>query len=140
MMLNSRSIITNDDVRLHYLTAGHGRPMVLALGWSQTAAMFTQLLDDLSKDYTVIAIDTRGHGASEKPDCGYRIAWFAADAAGVIAAFDLDGAILVGHPMGCAVISSYLEMFGRDCVSRLAPIDQAPVVTAWPDWSDCRDF
>ena len=128
--------VTSDNVALHYLEAGAGRVLVLIPGWSQTADMFRCVIDDLSRDHKVIAIDMRGHGKSDKPLHGYRIARFARDLAEFLQSFAFDEVGLVGHSMGCAVIWSYLELNDSQNISRLVLIDQAPVVTAWPGWSD----
>ena len=70
---------TNDGIRLHYIEAGSGKPLVMIPGWSQTAAQFRAQLAGLSDRYRVIAIDMRGHGESDKPDHGYRIQRLSAD-------------------------------------------------------------
>jgi pimeloyl-ACP methyl ester carboxylesterase len=127
---------TSDGVRLAYLEAGAGEILILVPGWSQTASMFAPLTQDLSQDHTTIAIDMRGHGHSDKPAHGYRLARLAADLAELIEARALTDITLIGHSMGCAVIWSYLEQYGDSRVSRLVLIDQAPVVTAWPNWSE----
>lgn len=131
-----KTFVTSDNVRLRYLEAGTGRVLVLVPGWSQTARMFQDLIDDLSQDHRVIAIDMRGHGESDKPAHGYRIARLAQDLAEFLQQQGLSDVTLIGHSMGCAVIWNYLELQGADRVSRLVIIDQAPAVTAWPEWSD----
>lgn len=135
MSAESKSFLTSDNVTLRYLEAGTGRPLVLVPGWSQTARMFKGMIDDLSQDHRVIAIDMRGHGESDKPPHGYRIARLAQDLAEFLEQSGLVDVTLIGHSMGCAVIWSYLELNGADRISRLVIIDQAPVVTAWPAWS-----
>ena len=70
---------TSDNVRLHYIEAGRGKPLVLIPGWSQTAEQFKHQISGLSDEYHVFAIDMRGHGESEKPDHGYRIHRLSAD-------------------------------------------------------------
>jgi pimeloyl-ACP methyl ester carboxylesterase len=64
---------TSDGVRIHYLEAGMGKPLVMIPGWSQTAAQFKHQLAGLSDRYHVYALDMRGHGESSKPNNGYRI-------------------------------------------------------------------
>jgi non-heme chloroperoxidase len=132
---------TGDDVDLAYAEAGSGETLLFVPGWSQTATLFAPLTDDLSHDYRTISIDMRGHGRSDKPAHGYRLARFATDLAEFIDHRKLSDLTLVGHSMGCAVIWSYLEQYGDSRISRLALIDQAPVVTAWPNWTekDIRD-
>jgi non-heme chloroperoxidase len=129
-------VTTSDGVRLHYLEAGAGQPLVLIPGWSQTAAMYRHQLDGLGQSYRVIALDMRGHGESDKPTHGYRIARLAIDTHDALVALNLRDVTLAGHSMGCAVIWSYWEHFGSDRLSKLILIDQAPTAVAWPGWTD----
>lgn len=129
-------VTTRDGVRLHYIARGSGKPLVLIPGWSQTAAMFREQLSGLSSRYQVIALDMRGHGESDKPAGGYRIARLAQDTHDVLMALGLRDVALGGHSMGCSVIWSYLEHFGADRLSRLVLIDQGACAIAWPGWSD----
>ena len=132
----SKEFTTSDGVRLAYCEAGEGKTLLFVPGWSQTAEMFAPLTQNLSRDYTTLAIDMRGHGRSDKPSHGYRLARLAADLAEFIECRKMRDLTLVGHSMGCAVIWSYLEQFGDSRVSKLVLIDQAPVVTAWPNWTE----
>ena len=54
--------ITSDQFGLLPLKRVPVHPLVFIPGWSQSAAMFRYQLEDLSRDYRVIAIDMRGHG------------------------------------------------------------------------------
>ena len=69
----SKYFRTNDGVRLHYLEAGAGKPLVLVHGFSQTAEQFKFQIEGLGDRYRVIALDLRGHGESEKPNFGLKI-------------------------------------------------------------------
>jgi non-heme chloroperoxidase len=129
-------VMTSDGVRLSYLEAGSGKPLVMIPGWSQTAAMYHHQLDGLGQYYRLIALDMRGHGESEKPAYGYRIARLAVDTHDALVALDLRDVVLAGHSMGCSVIYSYWEHFGSDRLSKLILIDQTPALTAWPGWTD----
>ena len=129
-------VTTRDGVRLHYIARGSGKPLVLIPGWSQTAAMFREQLSGLSSRYQVIALDMRGHGESDKPAGGYRIARLAQDTHEVLMALGLRDVALGGPSMGCSVIWSYFEHFGPDRLSRLVLIDQGSCAVAWPGWSD----
>lgn len=128
--------ITNDGVRLNYIEQGKGRPLVLVPGWSQTAAMYKHQIEALSRRYRVIAVDMRGHGDSDKPAHGYRIARLADDLHDFIAGMNLRDVVLGGHSMGCSVIWSYWDQYGADRISKLLLIDQAPATTFWPGWTD----
>jgi len=127
---------TSDGVRLHYMEAGSGKPLVMIPGWSQTAAQFRHQLEGLSDRYHVIAIDMRGHGESDKPAYGYRIHRLSADVHEFLVGKGLRDVTLAGHSMGCSVIWGYWELYGSDRLSRLILIDQMPMITANPVWSD----
>ena len=73
------SFTTNDGIKLHYLEAGSGNPLVMIPGWSQSAMEFKYQLTGLSDKYHVYALDMRGHGESAKPNHGYRIQRLSAD-------------------------------------------------------------
>jgi non-heme chloroperoxidase len=127
---------TSDGVRLHYLEAGSGKPLVMIPGWSQTAAQFKHQLEGLSDRYRVIAIDMRGHGESSKPNHGYRIHRLSKDVYEFLVGNSLADVTLAGHSMGCSVIWGYWELFGGERIARLVLIDQMPMITANPIWSE----
>jgi hypothetical protein len=62
---------TVNGVRLHYLTAGQGEPVILLHGYAQNSHMWRPLLAELGKTRLVIAPDLRGFGDSAKPACCY---------------------------------------------------------------------
>jgi non-heme chloroperoxidase len=130
------SLITRDGIRLHFIEAGSGKPLVFIPGWSQTAAMFRHQIEGLSRSYRVIAIDMRGHGEAEKPAYGYRIPRLAADLSDALRALELKDVALAGHSMGCSVIWSYLDQFGAERLSKLILIDQAATLTSWKSWTE----
>jgi len=127
---------TNDGVRLHYIEAGSGKPLVMIPGWSQTAVQFRAQIAGLSDRYRVIAIDMRGHGESDKPDHGYRIQRLSQDVHEFLAANGLTNVTLAGHSMGCSVIWGYWEMYGKERLAKLLLIDQMPMITTNPIWSE----
>jgi non-heme chloroperoxidase len=129
-------VTTSDGVNLHYLEAGSGKPILMIPGWSQTAEQFKYQLSGLSDRYRVIAIDMRGHGESDKPEFGYKISRLAKDVHDTIHALDLDEINILGHSMGSSVIWNYYDMFGPERLSKLLLIDQMPMITSNPAWSE----
>jgi non-heme chloroperoxidase len=129
-------VTTSDGVKLHYLEAGSGKPILMIPGWSQTAEQFKHQLTGLSDRYRVIAIDLRGHGESEKPEFGYKISRLAKDVHDVIHALDLNEVNILGHSMGSSVIWNYYDLFGPERLSKLLLIDQMPMITGNPAWSE----
>ncbi len=61
-----------NGVRLHYLIAGKGDPVILLHGYAQNSHMWRPLMVELAKTHTVIAPDLRGFGQSSKPSDGLR--------------------------------------------------------------------
>lgn len=110
--------------------------MVLLPGWSQSGRIFDHQLAGLSGGWRIVSIDHRGHGESSTPPTGYHIHRLAADLRDVIAANEFDSVHLLGHSMGCAVIWSYLELFGSDGLASLTLVDQMSCALRNPAWSD----
>lgn len=59
------------EVRLHYVTAGDGEPLVLLHGWPQTWFTWRHIIPRLAGRYRIIAPDLRGLGDSSRPASGY---------------------------------------------------------------------
>ena len=57
-----------ETIRIHYLEAGIGEPLILIHGIGQSLYTWRYLFAELSECYRVIAIDLPGHGYSGRPD------------------------------------------------------------------------
>jgi pimeloyl-ACP methyl ester carboxylesterase len=53
---------TANGVRLHYLVAGTGSPVILLHGYAQNSHMWRPLMKELAKTHRVVAPDLRGFG------------------------------------------------------------------------------
>src|SRR5262245_60087763 len=62
---------TVNGVKLHYLMAGQGEPVILLHGYAQNSHMWRPLMVELGKSRLVIAPDLRGFGDSDKAACCY---------------------------------------------------------------------
>jgi pimeloyl-ACP methyl ester carboxylesterase len=63
-------LVVSDGVRIHYMEAGAGVPVVLLHGYTSCcdAGWFANgVAKELARTHRVIGIDARGHGRSEKP-------------------------------------------------------------------------
>jgi pimeloyl-ACP methyl ester carboxylesterase len=61
----------SNGVKIQYAVQGKGQPVVLIHGLYSSALVnwgLPGISEALAKDYQVIALDARGHGASDKPD------------------------------------------------------------------------
>ena len=110
------------DVRLHYLAAGEGEPVVLLHGYAQNSHMWRPLIAELAKSNFVIAPDLRGFGASSKPRVGYDKKAMAQDIHALAAKLGLKGIRIAGHDIGLMVAYSYAAQYPGE-VDRIALMD-----------------
>ncbi|WP_038498728.1 alpha/beta fold hydrolase [Janthinobacterium agaricidamnosum] len=110
------------DLALHAVIGGDGPPLLLLGGWPQTWYAWRMVMPALARHYTVIVIEARGFGRSDKPRDGYDSATVAAD---LVAAMDLLGHqrfAVVSHDIGMWAAYAMASDFPA-CVTRLAVID-----------------
>jgi pimeloyl-ACP methyl ester carboxylesterase len=91
------------DVRLHAVIGGHGPPLVLVHGWPETWYAWRLVMPALAKDFTVIAVDQRGMGLSDKPEGGYDTGTLARDLIALVDALGHQKLAVVGHDTGFAI-------------------------------------
>src|SRR6516162_6062634 len=60
-----------NGIRMHYLEAGQGPPVILLHGYAQNSHMWRPAMKELAKTHRVIAPDLRGFGDSTKAECCY---------------------------------------------------------------------
>jgi len=114
-----------NGIRLHYVIAGHGDPIVLLHGWPETWYEWRHVMPALAKNYTVIAPDLRGLGESSKPASGYDGKSIADDIYKLVTQLGYKRIFLVGHDWGGQVAYSYAAAHPND-VRRLV-ILEAPL-------------
>jgi pimeloyl-ACP methyl ester carboxylesterase len=119
-----------DGQRLHYIdTGGTGPAVVLIHGLGGTLWHFTYaLVDKLSGEFRVIAVDRPGSGYSARPsDVSARLGVQADTLAKFLRALGLNQPLLVGHSLGGA-LSLAIALDHPDCagaVALVAPLTQA---------------
>ncbi len=67
--ISSRDANVN-GVKLHYMTAGDGTPLILLHGYAETSLMWKPIIPVLAERFTVIAPDLPGIGDSDIPADG----------------------------------------------------------------------
>jgi pimeloyl-ACP methyl ester carboxylesterase len=91
--------------RVHYLTAGKGRTvMVFVHGWSCNASFWREQVPAFADKARIILIDLPGHGQSDKPHTNYTMDFFASSVLAVLRHEHIRKAIFIGHSMGVPVI------------------------------------
>lgn len=129
-----------NGVRLHYLTAGQGEPVILLHGYAETSHMWLPLIAQLERAHTVIAPDLRGAGESSKPLEGYTKAVLAQDIHALALHLGYDRVRVVGHDIGLMVAYAYAAQFPNE-VGRIALMDAfLPGVGNWRDVWLMRDL
>jgi non-heme chloroperoxidase len=114
---------TSDGVRIHYVEAGEGRAIVFIPGWRMPGWIWQKQIDELSKEYRVIAVDPRSQGESDKPTYGHLPETRARDYKELVDQLGLKQPVLVGWSAGCGELLSYVEQFGEDEISGLVLVD-----------------
>ena len=114
---------TSDGIRIHYLDAGSGRPIVFIPGWTMPAWIWQKQIDEFSKNYHVIAVDPRSQGESDKPPYGHLPETRSRDYKELVDHLGLKKPVLVGWSMACGEIIKYAEQFGTDNVGGLVLVD-----------------
>src|SRR6516165_9171201 len=117
--------IDTGDLRQHVVTGGEGPPLLLVHGWPQTWYAWRMLMPALARDFSVVAVDQRGIGLSDKPQDGYDTADLVSDLAALMDAlghrrFALYGTD-VGMPIAYALAADHPDRVDRLIVSE-APL------------------
>ncbi len=96
--------VATNGINLHYRDwGGDGKQVVLLHGLASSCHIWDLVAPQLAEDFSVIAVDQRGHGLSDKPESGYDFDSVGRDLLGVIRARNLDRPIIVGHSWGADV-------------------------------------
>lgn len=85
---------------LEYHVGGQGEPLLLLHGLAGSTRNWCEVLPELVERYRVIAVDLPGHARSARLPRGATTADFAAAAAAVLEAEDVDRALVAGHSFG----------------------------------------
>lgn len=120
-----------NGVRLHYLAAGQGDPVLLLHGYAQNSHMWRPLIPELARTHTVIAPDLRGFGQSSKPESSYTKKTMAQDVHALATTLGFGRVQIVGHDIGLMVAYAYAAQYASE-VERIALMDAfLPGVGEW---------
>lgn len=106
------SFLDSDGVRIRYVVRGSGPAVVLVHGFmvnTEINWVGPGILDSLANRFTVVALDLRGHGASDKPHdpAAYGTA-FVDDIVHVLDHLEIERAHIVGYSMGALIALNLL--------------------------------
>jgi pimeloyl-ACP methyl ester carboxylesterase len=111
--------------RIHFLARGSGSPVLLLHGFMDSLQGWRRIIGPLAERHRVLAIDTPGFGASERP---IQLVYSLKQLAGVLEEFlrlqGVERAAVVGHSLGGALAWQFAHDF-RDRVEKLVLEDAA---------------
>ena len=118
-------------VNFHYLTAGHGTPLILLHGYAETSRMWRPIIPVLAERFRVIAPDLPGIGDSSIPADGLDMKTAATRVHALARSLGVEKARVVGHDIGLMVAYAYAAQFPAD-VEKLVVMDAfLPGVGEW---------
>ncbi|GAA4367754.1 alpha/beta fold hydrolase [Nocardioides caricicola] len=125
--------ITANGIDLEVRTAGpaDGPPLVLLHALGKDAADWDPIVPALAEHWRVLAVDLRGHGASDHPG-EYSLELMRDDVLALLDALDLDRIDLIGHSLG-GFVAHLVAQHAPDRVARLVLEDvTAPLPRSVP--------
>ena len=89
------------DLRVHYLEAGEGEPVLFLHGWPTHASLWRHVLPAVAPHRRALALDLPGFGKSNKPvDASYSFRFYDDVLTRFLAALEIDRVGLVVHDLG----------------------------------------
>lgn len=92
--------ISANSVKLHYVTQGSGKLLILLHGLFEFWYSWRHQLSYLSRHFKVVVPDLRGYNDSEKPHNGYDLDTLSTDISSLIHRLGYEKAYVVGHDWG----------------------------------------
>ena len=121
--MQTHTIEGGGGLRLHVREWGdpRGTAILLIHGWSQSSLSWRHQVDSaLADEFRLVALDSRGHGMSEKPLAAEQYTdprLWADDIAAVILSLRLERPVLVGWSYGGVAIPDYVRVHGEGAIA-----------------------
>jgi pimeloyl-ACP methyl ester carboxylesterase len=101
-----------NGINIAYRVQGEGPPLVLVMGYRLNSTAWPEdFIEALARQFTIITLDNRGTGLSDKPVEGYAIANMARDICGLLDQLDITRVHLLGYSMGGAIAQEFVRQF-----------------------------
>lgn len=123
---HSKQIVElSNGIKLAYVEMGNpsGKPTLLIHGFTDNSRSWS-LIAPYLKDRRLLAIDLRGHGKSEAPECCYTVLDFAHDTSDFMTALKIDKADIIGHSLG-SITGQVLAALHPERVNKLVLISSS---------------
>ena len=122
------NFVQTRDLRMHYLQAGTGEPLIFIHGFPETSFEWRHQLGHFDDRYACFAPDTRGYGQTDKPGIRCTRTLLAQDIVDFMDALGIEKAAVVAHDWG-GIIAFKLAIDWPERVTRLALLDT--LCTVW---------
>lgn len=116
-----------NDLNINYIIKGEGKPILLLHGWGVSFKTYTNLINHLSKNNKVYALDMPGFGLSDEPNQSWEVSNYVDFIISFIKKFNLDNITLIGHSFGGRVI---IKLFSKKLdfnIDKVILIDSAGI-------------
>ena len=120
---NQTFFTASDRVKLHYIEAGQGQALLFIPGWLMPADVWEKQIQELSKNYHVIALDPRSQGLSDMTPVENNPLRRSRDIQELLDYLHLDSVVLVGWSLGAYDALAYLDQFGTEKLYALVLVD-----------------
>jgi pimeloyl-ACP methyl ester carboxylesterase len=124
-----------DGTRFHYVTAGSGNPVLLLPGWPESWIAWRKVLPLLvNAGRSVVVLDPRGFGESDKPAGGYDLDTAARDLHGFLEATNLataGGIDIIAHDVGTWIAHAHAVNYPADVKRLVLTESNIPGVTTF---------
>ncbi len=126
-LINGQFTAEINHLKLWYKVAGQGPVCILSTpGWGPSSELYFLKLSQLEDMFTMVYLDSRGSGRSERPELHeYSMSNFAADIEGLRNHLEVEKIWLIGHSDGGPMVLTYTHKY-PDRVKGLILVD-APV-------------
>ncbi|MEO5316246.1 alpha/beta hydrolase [Pseudarthrobacter sp. CC12] len=111
-----------NGIRIHSLSGGTGRPLFLLHGFPQTWYQWRHVMPRLAEHHTVVAVDLKGAGNSDKPLNGYDKVNMASELDRLREAMNFDDVDVIGHDIGGMVAYAWAAT-KRSAIKKLCVLD-----------------
>jgi non-heme chloroperoxidase len=123
-------VTATDGTKIHFVEAGPASPsearasILFVPGWLMPGWIWEKQIEELSKNYHVVAMDPRAQGESDKTAEGLYPAQMGRDVHSVIEQLQLAPVVIVGWSMAIVETLAYVDQFGTKDVAGLVLVDE----------------
>ena len=118
-LMNERCV-TMFAEEIHFIEKGQGEPFILLHGNGENCHIFDNFIDRFSKEYRVIAIDTRGHGKTPLGEEVFSLYQFAEDLKDFMDLHKIEKANILGFSDGGNIAMIFASKYPERVIRLIA--------------------